>query len=203
MGFVIAKPEGVRIPANPNTHKGGALTHPSMKSCRKHMAVMLGSELTSLCVARRVGPTSLLTAPTVGFWREQLTVELARWLSVYRSLPQQSLSSCSRKRAWISILQLPLNYSHLKVGHGRSATASPGSCLWVMSVASSAPTGSTSARDSHDSAARLILTSPQDPYSPRAYAGNQGGTWFLGPRPTQFMASCPCSGPDRACRTLS
>lgn len=142
------------------------------------MAVMLGSELTSLCVARRVGPTSLLTAPTVGFWREQLTVELARWLSVYRSLPQQSLSSCSRKRAWISILQLPLNYSHLKVGHGRSATASPGSCLWVMSVASSAPTGSTSARDSHDSAARLILTSPQDPYSPRAYAGNQGGHGF-------------------------
>lgn len=58
--------------ANPNRHKRGAVDSPQDGKAEGNRW-LLCSEPTCLCVARRVGPISLLRALKVGFWREWLS----------------------------------------------------------------------------------------------------------------------------------
>lgn len=135
------------------------------------MTSMLCSEHTHLWVAGRVGSISLLTAPKVDFAGEHLMVVFACSYSIslqLRTCQTNPSANIPGKGTWSSTVTslAPIKYSqsHLKVGHGHSAAASPGMDLWVTRAASSAPAGFTSTPNSHDSAAALILTSLQGSY---------------------------------------
>lgn len=73
VGFVITRLGGVKMPAYPSRHMGGAFD-PPQEGKAAGSRWMLCSAHTSLCAARRMRSISFFRAPKVGFWREWLMV---------------------------------------------------------------------------------------------------------------------------------